>query len=71
MSLPARAVPRATEPKSFGLVAAYLARSARNSSRRASRSSCKASVSGVTAGFELLQGYRELDWLLGVASIRG
>jgi len=58
MSDPGRAVPRATDPKSFGLVAPYRSRSTWNSSRRESRSSRRASVSGVVEISGILSVYR-------------
>lgn len=59
ISLPFRAVPRADEPKRRGFVAAYLDRSARKSSLRASRSPRRASVSGVAAVLDMPQEYRQ------------
>lgn len=47
MSDPADAMPQATDPNGFGLVALYRSRSTWNSSQRATRSSRSASVSGV------------------------
>src|SRR5699024_4360217 len=58
MSDPGNAVPRATDPNNFGLVAPYRSRSTWNLSRRASMSSRRASVSGVMMVSDMPSGYR-------------
>jgi|SRR5690625_1064413 len=58
MSLPAGAVPRATDPKSRGLLAAYFAKTAPNSSRRSSRRARKATEFGVSVGAGMPPRYR-------------
>jgi len=55
ISLFASAVPRATDPKSLGLLAAYFVKIASNSSRRSSRSARKARELGVSAIAGMIQ----------------
>ena len=57
MSEPECAVPRATEPNSFGFVAPYRSRSTWNSTQRAARSSRSASFLGAMTVSDMLPGY--------------